>query len=77
MAISEALLQFDKTTQQPFVEIQTGEQKFERKEVTIGISDGINVEIVEGISMEDKIKVWNKTEAKKLGDETTENEDNQ
>ena len=77
MAISEALLQFDKTTQQPFVEIQTGEQKFERKEVTIGISDGINVEIVDGISMEDKIKVWNKTEAKKLGDETTENEDNQ
>ena len=77
MAISEALLQFDKTTQQPFVEIQTGEQKFDRKEVTIGISDGINVEIVDGISMEDKIKVWNKTEAKKLGDETTENEDNQ
>ena len=77
MAISEALLQFDKTTQQPFVEIQTGEQKFERKEVSIGISDGINVEIVDGITMEDKIKVWNKTEAKKLGDETTENEDNQ
>ena len=77
MAISEALLQFDKTTQQPFVEIQTGEQKFERKEVSIGISDGINVEIVDGITMEDKIKVWNKTEAKKLGDQTTENEDNQ
>lgn len=76
LALSEALLQFDKQTEQAYVEIEVGEQKFERKDIEIGISDGINVEIVSGITLEDKIKVWNKTEAKKLGEEekASENE---
>ncbi|MGB2244533.1 MAG: efflux RND transporter periplasmic adaptor subunit [Flavobacteriaceae bacterium] len=69
LALSEALLQFDKETEQVYVEIQVDEQKFERKDVEIGISDGINVEIISGITLEDKIKVWNKTEAKKKGDD--------
>lgn len=69
LALSEALLQFDKETEQAYVEIQVDEQKFERKDVEIGISDGINVEIISGITLEDKIKVWNKTEAKKKGDD--------
>ena len=73
LALPEALLQFDKDTEQPFVEIQIEEQKFERKDIEIGISDGINVEIIAGLTIEDKIKVWNKTEAKKLGeDESTD-----
>ncbi|UOB18968.1 efflux RND transporter periplasmic adaptor subunit [Abyssalbus ytuae] len=62
LAIKEALLQFDKETDKPYVEIQTGDQKFERKDIEIGISDGINVEVVSGLTEEDKIKVWNKTE---------------
>ena len=75
LALPEALLQFDKDTEQAYVEIEVGEQKFERKDIEIGISDGINVEVIEGITLEDKIKVWNKTEAKKKGEEeTTENE---
>ena len=61
LAIPEALLQFDKETQEPYVEISVGEQKFERKDIKTGISDGINVEVLEGITIEDKIKVWNKT----------------
>ena len=48
-----------------------GDQKFERRDVEIGISDGINVEILSGIKMDQKIKVWNKTESKKI----EENED--
>ena len=56
-----ALLQFDKT-QEPYVEVQTAEQIFERRDLTLGISDGINVEIVEGLEESDLIKVWNKTE---------------
>ena len=64
LALPEALLQFDKTTEQAYVEIQVGEQKFERKDIEIGISDGINVEVISGITLEDKIKVWNKTEEK-------------
>ena len=39
-----------------------GDQKFERKEVKLGISDGENVEILEGIDVEDAVKVWNRTE---------------
>ncbi len=62
MAISESLLQFDTKTEEPYVEIEVGDQKFERKDIEIGISDGVNVEIITGISEDDKIKVWNKTE---------------
>ncbi len=62
MAISESLLQFDSKTEEPYVEIEVGDQKFERKDIEIGISDGVNVEIITGIGQDDKIKVWNKTE---------------
>ena len=71
LALPEALLQFDKDTEKAYVEIQLEEQKFERRDIEIGISDGMNVEIISGITIEDKIKVWNKTEAKKLGDDET------
>ena len=69
MGISEALLQFDKITNDPYVEVKNDKGIFERKNIEVGISDGINVEIISGLSMEDKIKVWNKTEPIKLGEE--------
>ena len=69
MAISESLLQFDRKTEEPYVEIETEDQKFERRDVKIGISDGVNVEIISGVSENAKIKVWNKTEPIKKGDE--------
>ncbi|NND61723.1 MAG: efflux RND transporter periplasmic adaptor subunit [Flavobacteriaceae bacterium] len=59
LTLKEGLVQYDPKTQAPFVEIETGDQEFERKEVELGISDGINVEIKSGISKDDKIKVWN------------------
>mgnify|MGYP000444785557 CR=1 FL=1 len=62
IAIKEALVQFDDKTKKPFVEIANGGQNFERKEVELGISDGIFVEVKSGISEEDKIKVWNAIE---------------
>lgn len=61
LSIKESLLQFDKKTEVPYVEIKTGDQEFERKDLELGISDGINVEIVSGITEEDEIKIWNKT----------------
>ena len=64
LAIKEALLQFDKETQKPFVEIETGENEFERKELELGVSDGIDVEVVSGLGKDDKIKVWNELEKK-------------
>lgn len=65
LAIKEALVQFDKETKKPFVEVMTGDQEFEKRDIKLGISDGINVQILEGLSEDDKIKVWNKVEEKK------------
>lgn len=69
MGISEALLQFDKITNNPYVEVKNDKGKFERKNIELGISDGINVEVLSGLSLEDEIKVWNKTEPIKIGEE--------
>ena len=69
MGISEALLQFYKISNDQYVEVKNDKGKFERKNIELGISDGINVEIISGLSMEDKIKVWNKTEPIKIGEE--------
>ena len=74
MVIPEALLQFDRETDKPYVEIATGDQQFERREIEIGISDGVNVEVVSGLEMEDEIKIWNKTEPIKKGEEEEEAE---
>ncbi len=75
LVIPEALLQFDKDTEKPYVEVAVGDvaqQKFERKDVEIGISDGVNVEIISGITEEDQVKQWNKTEPIKKGEDDEE-----
>jgi HlyD family secretion protein len=69
LVIPEALLQFDNQTDKPYVEVSIGEQQFERRDVEIGISDGIIVEIISGLTEEDSVKQWNKTEPIKLGEE--------
>ncbi|WP_149276748.1 efflux RND transporter periplasmic adaptor subunit [Pareuzebyella sediminis] len=74
LVIPEALLQFDNKTDKPYVEVATGDQQFERKDVEIGISDGVNVEIVSGLTEADEVKVWNKTEPIKRGEEDEEAE---
>lgn len=61
LAVKEALLQFDSETEKPYVEVLTGENAFEKREIETGVSDGIFVEILSGITKEDKIKIWNKT----------------
>ncbi|MBP6978488.1 MAG: efflux RND transporter periplasmic adaptor subunit [Lentimicrobiaceae bacterium] len=61
LAIQESLLQFDKDT--AFVEVETGPQKFERRNVRTGLSDGINIEILGGLTKDDKIKIGNGTPA--------------
>ncbi len=72
LVIPEALLQFDRQTDKPYVELAVGkveDQKFERKDIEIGISDGVNVEIISGLTENDNVKVWNKTEPIKKGTE--------
>ncbi len=58
LSIKEALVQFDGETKNPFVEIKEGTE-FERKDIKLGVSDGINVEVIEGLTYEDEIKIWN------------------
>ncbi|MEE3243418.1 MAG: efflux RND transporter periplasmic adaptor subunit [Bacteroidota bacterium] len=59
LAIKEALVQYNSKTQEPFVEVEIGEQEFEKRDIKLGVSDGIYVEILDGVSADDKIKVWN------------------
>lgn len=59
-AIKESLVRFDRITERPYVEIQQADNSFKKQDVKLGLSDGINIEIVDGIGKDDKIKVWNK-----------------
>lgn len=54
LAINEANLIVDGT--KTFVEVETGPQKFARREVVVGLSDGINIEIVSGLDQNESIK---------------------
>ena len=67
-SVNESLLQFDNKTKKAFVEVQISGQKFERRDVELGISDGVYSEVIGGITENDNIKIWNKTEPLKRGD---------
>jgi HlyD family secretion protein len=54
LAIREALVQYD--GDKPFVEVETSPQVFVKKDVKLGLSDGIKV-AVEGVTQTDKIKI--------------------
>ena len=73
LVINESLLQFNRITEKPFVEILNDNGDFRTKNVEIGISDGINIEIIEGVKLTDQIKVWNKA----LEDSDEEDQDDE
>jgi HlyD family secretion protein len=54
LAIPESLLSFDDG--KTYVEVETAPQKFEKREVQTGLSDGITIEIVSGLTADDKVK---------------------
>jgi len=43
-----------------FVEVKTGERQFEKRLVKLGLSDGINIEIKDGLDTASEVKVQNK-----------------
>jgi HlyD family secretion protein len=55
LTLKESLILYDKE-QKPYVEVEVGDQQFEKQFVELGLSDGINVEILSGIRENDKIK---------------------
>ena len=68
LAISEALIQYDSKTLEPFVEIELSNQNFEKRSIKLGLSDGIHAEIIDGLEEGEKIKIWNQTEDEKRGE---------
>lgn len=58
LAINEGLVQYENDTA-TFVEVATGDQQFEKRPIELGLSDGIKVEVLNGVGEDDEIKVWN------------------
>lgn len=59
MAIPEGVVKFD-DKHMPYVEKMTGDQLYERQNIKQGLSDGINVEVLEGVTMDDQLKAGEK-----------------
>lgn len=69
MVIPEGMLKFENDSS--YVEVQNGEeQNFEKRFVKTGISDGINIEITEGLKLDDKVK-GEKIDPKKVANTET------
>ena len=54
LAVKESLLQFE--GESVFVEVEATPQKFEKRKIKTGLSDGVVIEIVEGLTKDDKLK---------------------
>lgn len=67
LLLDEALIQYEKVKGQdkPFVEVQQKDGSFKKTYVKLGASDGINVQILSGITKDDQIKVWNPSDKDK------------
>ncbi len=57
LTISEGLLKFENDS--AYVEIETEPQTFEKRFIKTGLSDGINIEILSGLTKDDKVKKQN------------------
>jgi HlyD family secretion protein len=66
LAIREALVQYDPAGK-PFVEVETSHQTFVRRDVELGLSDGIKVEILKGVAKGESVKVPDTAGPAKLG----------
>ena len=56
MVIPESLIQFEKSGDSAYVEVEKQPQVFDKRYIKTGLSDGVNIEIKEGITKDDKIK---------------------
>lgn len=54
LAINENLLIFEGDT--AYVEVETAPQTYEKRMIKTGLSDGLSIEVLDGLSLEDKIK---------------------
>ena len=57
LAVSERLILSD--GDQPFVDVLVGENIYERRDLKVGLSDGLVTEVLEGVEQTDALKIWN------------------
>jgi HlyD family secretion protein len=55
LAIREALIQYDHD--KPYVEVEAAPQTFVKRDVKLGLSDGIKVEVLSGVTAADRVKI--------------------
>jgi HlyD family secretion protein len=55
LAVQESLVKFEGDS--AWVEVETGPQTFEKRIIKTGLSDGVSVEVLDGITKADKIKI--------------------
>jgi HlyD family secretion protein len=58
VAVKERDVLFEEDT--TFVEVQTGSQQFEKRQVALGLSDGVNIEVLNGLDTTTNVKVQQK-----------------
>ncbi|UWX60765.1 efflux RND transporter periplasmic adaptor subunit [Chryseobacterium oranimense] len=67
LLLDESLIQYEKKNGKdtPFVEVKQPDGKFKKVYVKLGASDGINVQILSGITKDSEVKVWNPSDKDK------------
>lgn len=68
LLLNESLIQYEKGNSdidKPFVEVKQKDGKFKKVYVKLGGSDGINVQILSGLTKDSEVKVWNPTDKDK------------
>lgn len=57
LVLPESVILFEEGKQ--YVEIETSSQQFDKQYIKTGLSDGINIEVIEGVKKDHKIKIPN------------------
>ncbi|CAA7193988.1 efflux RND transporter periplasmic adaptor subunit [Chryseobacterium potabilaquae] len=67
LLLDESLIQYEKSNgkDKPFVEVKQPDGKFKKVDVKLGASDGINVQILSGLTKNSEVKVWNPSDKDK------------
>lgn len=67
LLLDESLVQYEKKDGKdvPFVEVKQADGKFKKVFVKLGGSDGINVQILSGLTKDSEVKVWNPSDKDK------------
>lgn len=67
LLLDESLIQYEKKNGKdtPFVEVKQADGTFKKQTVRLGASDGINVQILSGLTKDSEVKVWNPSDKDK------------